>query len=45
MAGGFVGHDITAEWVTGHQYLRFVELSREREADGTRAYETIVFIG
>jgi hypothetical protein len=45
MAGGEVVHDVSAEWVTGHQYLRFVELSREREDDGTRAYEAIVFIG
>lgn len=45
MAGGDVVHDIIAEWVAGHQYLRFVELSREREDDGTRAYEAIVFIG
>lgn len=45
MAGGDVVHDVTAEWVTGHQYLRFVELSRELEEDGTRAYEAIVIIG
>ena len=45
MAGGDVVHDLVAEWVTGHQYLRFVELSREQEDDGTRAYEAIVFIG
>lgn len=45
IAGGDVVHDVIAEWVTGHQYLRFVELSREREDDGTRAYEAIVFIG
>ncbi|MCB9845197.1 MAG: hypothetical protein H6811_04330 [Phycisphaeraceae bacterium] len=45
MAGGEVVHDITAEWVAGHQYLRFVELSREREDDGARAYEAIVLIG
>lgn len=45
MAGGDVVHDVTAEWVAGHQYLRFVELSREREDDGTRAYEAIVIIG
>ena len=45
IAGGDVVHDINAEWVAGHQYLRFVELSREREDDGTRAYEAIVFIG
>ncbi len=45
MAGTDVVHDFVAEWVTGHQYLRFVELSRECEDDGTRAYEAIVFIG
>lgn len=45
MAGGDVVHDVVAEWVTGHQYLRIVELSREREDDGTRSYEAIVFIG
>jgi hypothetical protein len=45
IAGGDVVHDVTAEWVTGHQYLRFVELSREREEDGMRTYEAIVFIG
>ena len=45
MAGGEVVHDVVAEWVTGHQYLRFIELSREREDDGARAYEAIVFIG
>ena len=45
MAGNDVVHDVVAEWVTGHQYLRFVELSREREDDGARVYEAIVFIG
>ncbi|MHC5211914.1 MAG: hypothetical protein ACYTG2_14430 [Planctomycetota bacterium] len=45
IAGGDVVHDVVAEWVTGHQYLRFTELSREREPDGTRAYEAIVIIG
>jgi hypothetical protein len=45
IAGGDVVHDVVAEWVTGHQYLRFVELSREREDDGARSYEAIVFIG
>ncbi|MCB9838175.1 MAG: DUF1579 family protein [Phycisphaeraceae bacterium] len=45
IAGKDVVHDVTAEWVVGHQYLRFVELSREREDDGARAYEAIVLIG
>ena len=45
IAGGEVVHDITAEWVVGHQYLRFLEVSREREAGGELAYEAIVFLG
>jgi hypothetical protein len=45
MSGGDVVHDVTAEWVTGHQYLQIVELSREREPDGARSYEAIVLIG
>jgi hypothetical protein len=45
MAGGDVVHDLVAEWVVGHQYVRFTELSREREPDGMRAYESIVLIG
>ena len=38
-------HDIAAEWVLGHQYLRFHEVSREKDAKGQPAYEAIVFIG
>jgi len=45
MAGGDVVHDVVAEWVVGHQYLQFTELSREREPDGSRTYEAIVLIG
>jgi hypothetical protein len=38
-------HDIAAEWVLGHQYMRFSEVSREKNAAGQAEYEAIVFIG
>ena len=38
-------HDVLAEWVLDHQYLRFHEVAREKEPDGTPLYEAIVFIG
>ena len=38
-------HDIVAEWVLEHQYLRFHEVSRETSDDGIPLYEAIVFIG
>lgn len=38
-------HDIVAEWVLGHQYLRLHEVARETDDEGAPAYEAIVFIG
>jgi hypothetical protein len=38
-------HDVTAEWVLGHEYLELHEVSIEKDADGRPAYEAIVFIG
>jgi hypothetical protein len=38
-------HDVVAEWVTGHQYLSFHEISREKDSRGEPLYEAIVFIG
>ena len=38
-------HDVDAAWVLGHQYVRFQETSREKDAKGQAAYEAIVFIG
>jgi hypothetical protein len=38
-------HDIASEWVLGHQYVRFHEVSREKNAAGQAEYEAIVFIG
>ncbi|MBU1699189.1 MAG: hypothetical protein KJ970_15195 [Candidatus Eisenbacteria bacterium] len=45
IAGGQTTHDIVAEWVLGHQYLRIHEVSREKSSDGAPVYEAIVFIG
>ncbi|MDH5235349.1 MAG: hypothetical protein OEW77_10350 [Gemmatimonadota bacterium] len=45
MAGGNVVHDVTFSWMLQHLYVRMQERSREREADGRRAYEAEVLIG
>ena len=45
IGGNQVIHDVAAEWVLGHQYLRFHEVAREVDSEGTPAYEAIVFIG
>ncbi len=38
-------HDVIAEWVLGHQYMQIHEVSQEKNADGSPAYEATVFIG
>ncbi len=38
-------HDLAAEWVLGHQYLRIHEVSREKDTQGQPAYEALVFVG
>jgi hypothetical protein len=38
-------HDIVAEWVLDHEYIRLHEVSREKDTRGQAAYEAIVFIG
>ncbi len=45
IAGKETTHDVVAQWVLGHQYVRLHEVSREKEASGRAAYEAIVFIG
>jgi hypothetical protein len=45
IAGAKATHDIVAEWVLGHHYLRFHEVSREKGPGGGPLYEAIVFIG
>ncbi len=37
-------HDLVAEWVLGHQYLRLHEVAHEKNAQGQPAYEAIVFV-
>jgi hypothetical protein len=37
-------HDVTAEWVLGKNYVRLNEVSREKNPDGSPAYEAIIFI-
>ena len=37
-------HDVTAEWVLGHQYLRLHEISRDKQGNRPQ-YEAMVFIG
>jgi hypothetical protein len=44
IAGRETTHDIESEWVLRHEYLRFHETSREKNAQGQPAYEAIVFI-
>lgn len=38
-------HDFDAEWVLQHHYLRFHEVSREKNDKGEPQYEATVFIG
>jgi hypothetical protein len=45
IAGGESVHDMSADWVLGHQYLRFHEKSREKTADGALAYNATVYFG
>lgn len=45
LAGRATTHDVTADWVLGHQYVRLTERSREKDAQGAPQYEAIVLIG
>ena len=40
-----VTHELDAEWVLQHHYLRFHEVSREKNDKGEPQYEATVFIG
>jgi hypothetical protein len=40
-----VTHDLDAEWVLQHHYLRFHEVSREKNDKGDPQYEATVFVG
>ena len=43
IAGQEVTHDVRAEWVLEHNYIRFHEVSRERTETGAPEYEAMVF--
>jgi hypothetical protein len=45
IAGQKTTHDITAQWVLGHQYIQLHEVSREKNTSGEAVYEAIVYIG
>ena len=45
MAGSQVVHDVTFRWVLNSEYVEMHEVSRERTATGTPAYEAIVYLG
>jgi quercetin dioxygenase-like cupin family protein len=38
-------HDVTFEWMLGREYVQMHEVSRERAANGSPAYEAIVLFG
>lgn len=38
-------HDVSFEWMLGHEYVEMHEVSRERAATGAPAYEAIVLFG
>ena len=38
-------HELDAEWVLQHHYLRFHEFSRDKNAKGEPTYDATVFIG
>jgi hypothetical protein len=40
-----VTHDFDAEWVLQHHYLRFNEVSRDKNDKGEPSYDATVFIG
>lgn len=45
IAGGPVTHDVDADWVLDHHYLRIHEVSRDKNDQGKPKYEALVFIG
>jgi len=38
-------HDVTFQWMLGRTYVQMHEVSRERTANGTPAYEAVVLFG
>ena len=44
IAGNSTTHDVSADWVLGHQYVRTYEVSRERDRTGAAIYEALVLV-
>lgn len=44
IAGDEITHDLVADWVLEHHYLRFHEVARGVDSTGAPLYEAIVFI-
>jgi hypothetical protein len=44
IAGQPTKHNIDAEWVLNHHYLRIHEVSQQKNADGQPQYEAMIFI-
>ena len=45
IAGQKTTHDVEAEWVLAHQYLRLREVAREKDQRGRPAYEAEIYVG
>jgi hypothetical protein len=45
IAGKQTVHDVNAQWVLGHQYMRLTEAAREKNAKGEPAYDAEVLLG
>jgi len=45
IAGQQTTHDVDAEWVLDHHYLRIHEVSREKNDQGKPKYEALIFVG
>jgi hypothetical protein len=45
IAGQQTTHDVRFEWILAHQYLRFYEVSREKDEKGEPQYEAMVLLG
>jgi len=44
IAGQSTKHDIDAEWVLDHHYLRIHDVSQDKKANGQLKYEAMIFI-
>lgn len=44
LGGKHATHDVTADWILNHEYLRLHEVSREKNEQGGPAYEAMVLI-